>query len=134
MKIFGISDNRFNFTGLVPKSQYSGTPRLSKEAITGIEKIRTMMKQADIEMLELESQMNSVEGGGSIQKYLKKKLGIIKFYKMKLLKEMNNIKKKGTFEDKNLNAIQKNKSNLDKKCESYFDKIVEISIGYITPF
>ena len=128
MKIFGISDNRFNFTGLVPKSQYSGTPRLSKEAITGIEKIRTIMKQADIEMLELESQLSSMENGGNVQKYLKKRLGITNFYRNKLIREMNCIKKTNHFKDEFLETVQKQKLNLIKGCESYFDKMAEKSI------
>lgn len=111
---------QLNFKALVPKSQYSGTPRLSRPVICEINKLKESIKEADKEILDLETYLNNPESGGSIINYLTKRLEIFKNFRRKLMKNIAIIREEGKCNSKEHYKMFKEHSEKVEQLEEQF--------------
>lgn len=116
-----ISTNyQLNFKALVPKSQYSGTPRLSRQVIREINKLKESIKEADKEILDMETYINNPETGGGIIDYLMKRREIFKNFRGKLTKTIAMIREEGNCNSKEHYKIFKKHSEKIEQLEEQF--------------
>ena len=116
------SNYQLNFGALVPKSQYSGTPRLSRQAINEINKLKESIKEADKEIMELETNLSNPETRGILINYLIKRLEIFKEFRKRLANDINIIKEQGNFNYKEHYKMFKEHSDEIGKLEEDFAK------------
>ena len=115
--------NAISFKGYVPKSQYSGVPKLSKEAINGLNELKALVKQADERIIETESLIAQTEYRGGIVDYLKEKLSLLNKYKSCLTSEMECTRKYNEYDSKYVSKIQKDLRAKSNRIDTTFDEI-----------
>lgn len=122
MKTIGVTNYNLNFNGLVPKAKYSGSPNLSPKAIAGIEKMKSIIKQTEREILETETHLSNPDNSKSVSMLLQKRLELLSKYKNLMLREIEGVKQKRSFYDNRLESIQRKWGNARKRLEADFDK------------
>ena len=95
MKIMNIT-YKPSFGALVPKSQYSGVPRLSQETINQIKQIREIIKKHKKQITDIENQISMTSDSGHRLQFLKEKLQMYNNSKSYLEGLIGTIRKEGT--------------------------------------
>lgn len=120
-KMNSINSNyQFNFKGLVPKAQYSGTPKLSKPVIREINRLKECLTETDKEITELENNISNPDNRGLIIDYLTKRLEIFRNFRKNLADDINIIKEQGRYNYKEHYKMFKEHSEEVEKLEDQF--------------
>jgi len=67
---------QFNFTGLVPISEYKGKPRLTPKALEQLNQLKKYLKDIKEDILDIENQIHEETNNGLNTIYLKRKLDV----------------------------------------------------------
>ena len=119
----GISPNsQLNFKALVPKSQYSGTPKLQQRVISEISKLKEAIKEADKEIIDLETYINSSESQSLTINYFMKRLSIFKSFRKELADKIALIRRDGNCNSKEHYKMLKNHSEEIEQLDERFEQ------------
>lgn len=94
MKIMNIT-YKPSFGALVPKSQYSGVPKLNQNAINRIGQIRELIVQREKQIIDIENQISMDADSGQRLLFLKEKLTMYENSKKYLEGLIASIREKG---------------------------------------
>lgn len=115
--------NAISFKGFVPKSQYCGVPKLSKEAINGLNELKSLVKQANRKIMDTENLIAQTENHGGIVNYLKERLSLLNRYKSCLKAEMECTRKYNEYDSNYVSEIQKDLFTESNRLDATFEAI-----------
>ena len=88
----GYSQPNFRSRRLVPISEYSGTPRLSKSCIKLIERTRKLIAEADGNAIQTQNNLDDSAVSGRLAAFLREKLKLINKFRESLESQIEYIR------------------------------------------
>ena len=103
-----ISGNyQLSFGALVPKAKYSGTPKLSPQAISEIKGYKELLKTTEKEVIDLENNINNPDNHGLVINYLKTRLQLLNGYRKRIQEHIDITKRYGITDHTGSYKLQK---------------------------